>query len=230
MQGEATRVLFIGNSYLYHRDIPGMVAAFADSVGGGKLIVASVTGPDMALIDHWNTDEARRAIAEGAWHWVVLQQGPSSLGASRDTLRLAVDRFATAISKVNAGLAVFFPWPAQHRRQDFMGAIESHALATAAVHGLALPVAPAWLAAWARDANVALYDDGPHPSEAGAYLSALVIYGQLFGRSPRGLPYTLRLRSGSVISVPPETAALLQEVAAEIVADPAWRADSMRAQ
>jgi len=219
---EATRVLFIGNSYLYHRDIPGILEALADSAGGEKLVVTSVTGPDMALIDHWKARAARREIAKGGWDWVVMQQGPSSAGVSRDTLRLAVGLFAAEISKVKARSAVFFAWPPQNRRRDFSGAIESHSLAAADVQALPLPVAPAWLAAWARVPHVALYDDGLHPSAAGAYLAALVIYAQLLATSPRGLPSTLRVQSGAVISVAPQVAVMLQEAAAEIVAHPAW--------
>jgi hypothetical protein len=225
---EPTRVLFIGNSYLYHRDIPGIVQALADSADSVKLVVASVTAPDMALIDHWNGRTARHQIAKGGWDWVVLQQGPSAGGVSRDTLRLAVRMFAGEISKINARAAVFFAWPAQNRRQDFAGAITSHSLATADVRALPLPVAPAWLALWSRVTHLALYDDGLHPSAAGAYLSALVIYAQLLATPPRGLPSTLRLRSGSSISIAPQVAALLQKTAAEIVADSIWRSATAR--
>lgn len=224
MDGEGRHVLFIGNSYLYHRDIPGIVQALADSAGGETLVVASVTGPNWALIDHWNARVASREIAKGGWDWVVMQQGPSSVAVNRDSLRLVVSLFAPEIAKVNARPALFFAWPAESRKQDFPRAIESYSLATADVDGLALPVAPAWLAAWARDANVALYDDGLHPSVAGAYLSSLVVYARLLAKSPRGLPSTLRLRNGSTLTVAPQVAAMLQEAAAEIVADPAWRA------
>ena len=71
--GEGRRVLFIGNSYLYLQDIPGIVQALADSAHGDKLAVETVAGPDMALVDHWFTGEARSEISKGGWEWVVLQ-------------------------------------------------------------------------------------------------------------------------------------------------------------
>src|SRR6185436_2267043 len=86
------QALFIGNSYLYTQDIPGMVKALADSAGE-HIAVTTIAGPDMALIDHWNDGEAKRAIARGGWTWVILQQGPSSTDLNRDTLRLATKLF-----------------------------------------------------------------------------------------------------------------------------------------
>lgn len=215
--GEGRRVLFIGNSYLYVGDIPGIVQALADSAGGDKLAVETVAGADLALIDHINLGQARSEIAKGGWEWVVLQQGPSSVEVNRDTLRLATGYFATEIAAVGATPALFSAWPTQDRRQDFDRAIESYTLAAADVHGLLLPVAAAWLAAWAQDPSLPLYADGLHSSTQGSYLSALVIYARLLGKTPLGLPATLRLRSGALISIPPLTATILQEAAAAVV-------------
>jgi hypothetical protein len=217
LSGEGRRVLFIGNSYLYTQDIPGIVQALADSAKGDHLAVQTIAGPDMALIDHWNGGDARREIAKGGWEWVVLQQGPSSVEVNRDTLRLAAKQFAGEMTRVNARPALFSAWPTEARRQDFDRAIESYTIAAADVNGLLLPVAAAWLAAWRRNPSLQLYADGLHPSVAGAYLSALVVYSRLLDKSPVGLPSTLALKSGRRISLDPQTAALLQAAAAEAV-------------
>ena len=214
--GEGTPVLFIGNSYLYLADVPGIVQALADSAGGEKLAVKTIAGPDRALIDHWKDGTAVREIRKGGWAWVVLQQGPSSTPINRDSLFLSTRQFAAEINAVSARPALFSAWPAESRRQDFERAIESYTLASTDVNGLLLPVAAAWLAAWRRDASVALYSDGLHPSAAGAYLSALVIYSRLLGKSPRGLPARLQTRSGATITIPTALAALLQEAAQEV--------------
>jgi len=221
--GEGRRVLFIGNSYLYFADIPGIVQALADSAGGDQLAVETVAGANLALIDHWNDGTARREIAEGGWEWVVLQQGPSSVEVNRDTLRLATQLFAAEIARVQARPALFSAWPQEDRRQDFVRAIESYTLAAADVNGVLLPVAAAWLAAWAREPTLRLYADGLHPSTEGAYLSALVIYSRLLGKSPVGLPAVLRLRGGGVIALAPQVAALLQAAAAEAIQSGALR-------
>jgi hypothetical protein len=218
--GEGTRVLFIGNSYLYFADIPGIVQALADSARGEKLAVATVAGPDLALVDHWKDGGAVRRIRAGGWKWVVLQQGPSSTEINRDSLRLTTGWFAGEIRNVGAVPALFSAWPSDARRQDFPRAIESYQLAAQDVSGLFLPVAPAWLQAWSRDGTLGLYSDGLHPSAAGAYLAALVIYGRLLRASPVGLPPAVRLRRGAVLSLPPPIATLLQQAAAAALGPP----------
>jgi hypothetical protein len=215
--GDGRRVLFIGNSYLYTQDIPGIVQALADSAHGDRLAVETVAGPDMALIDHWNEGTSRREIAKGGWEWVVLQQGPSSVEVNRDTLRLATALFAERIAAVQATPALFSAWPSEARRVDFARAIESYTIAAADVNGILLPVAAAWLDAWARDGTRLLYADGLHASPEGAYLAALVIYARLLGKSPAGLPASLKLRSGARITLSPAVAAVLQAAAVEAV-------------
>ena len=214
--GEGRRALFIGNSYLYTQDIPGIVQALADSAGGDQIAVATVAGPDLALIDHWKLGAAREAIAQGGWEWVILQQGPSSVEVNRDSLRLVSRLFAGDITQAGAQPALFSAWPTSDRRQDFPRAIESYTLAAADVNGLLLPVASAWLAAWARDPSLGLYADRLHASPAGAYLASLVIYSRLLGKTPIGLPARLRLRSGETIAISTQVAAVLQAAAAEV--------------
>jgi hypothetical protein len=218
--GEGRRALFIGNSYLYLADVPGIVQALADSAGGDRIAVMTVAGPDLALIDHVQIGAAAERIADGGWEWVVLQQGPSSVGVNRDTLRLATKAFATQIEAAGATPALFSAWPQQSRRVDFPRAIESYRLAAQDVGGIFLPVAGAWLEAWERDASSQLYQDGLHPSAEGAYLAALVIYGKLLGKSPIGLPPSVRTQLGVAISLSTERAALLQDAAAAALAQP----------
>ncbi|MEP7325510.1 MAG: hypothetical protein ABI836_06145 [Gemmatimonadota bacterium] len=76
------RILFIGNSLTYTNDLPGMVAALADSAGSGPVEVASIAFPDYSLEDHWNRGNALAAIRQQRWRFVVLQQGPSIFMAS----------------------------------------------------------------------------------------------------------------------------------------------------
>jgi hypothetical protein len=217
--GAAARVLFIGNSYTYSADVPGIVQALGDAVGD-SIYVETVAGPNMALIDHWHDGAALAAVRRGGWDFVVLQQGPSSVEVNRDTLRLGTQLFATEIAKIGGRPALFSAWPQQSRPQDFTRAIESYRLAAADVNGVFLPVASAWLAAWQRLPSVELYSDGLHPSVEGAYLAALVIYSSLRGTSPRLLPLGAELRTGATVELVPETASVLKSAAAEVLGYP----------
>ena len=214
--GEGRRALFIGNSYTYYFDIPGLVQAMADSMGGDRIAVETVAGPDMALVDHWNEGTAKREIAEGGWEWVVLQQGPSSVQVNRDSLRTLTQMFGAEIAKVNAKPALFSAWPSATRLQDFDRAIESYTLAASDVSGILLPVAASWKKAWESDASLQMYSDGLHPSGTGAYLAAATIYSKLLNRTPVGLPLVVRARSGAYVAVPPTLGALLQNAAAAV--------------
>jgi hypothetical protein len=220
--GDGRPVLFIGNSYTYVNDLPGIVQALADSTGGERLAVETVAQPDFALVDHLADGTAQREIAKGGWAFVVLQQGPSSVEVNRDTLRLATKAFAPLIAAAGGKPVLFSAWPTIGRRVDFPRAIESYKLAAADVGGVFLPIASAWLAAWERDSTLALYDlDGLHASPIGSYLSALVIYGRLMNHPVVGLPPALRLRSGHTIVVDVNTAKVLQHAAdAALAANP----------
>lgn len=215
IRGEGRRALFVGNSYLYTMDIPGLVLALSDSAGGDRIAVAMVTGPDLALIDHWTAGRVRTEIARGGWEWIILQQGPSSTEINRDSLRQVTQLYAAEATKVQAKTGLFSAWPAQSRLQDFPRAIDSYQLAAGDVGGLYLPVAAAWVRAWELNPTLPLYADGLHPSAEGAYLSALVVYACLLGKSPVGLPRQLSTAE-RVVGVSETTAGVLQSAAADV--------------
>jgi hypothetical protein len=100
--------------------------------------------------------------------------------------------------------------------QDFKGVSDSYRQAADEVDGLMFPVGEAWLNAWRLKTSIGLYSaDGFHPSPLGTYLAGLVIYEQLYNRSPVGLPSKLRLSSGATVEVPSDLAVILQRAAQE---------------
>jgi hypothetical protein len=211
------RVLFIGNSLTYSNDLPALVEALAKVSGQKPLAYREVAVANYSLEDHWNQGEARRAIANGGWDVVILQQGPSASAEGRRSLLEYSRRFAQEIRSAGASPALYMVWPASHRQSDFDGVIESYTQAARGVEALLLPAGEAWLAAWKRDPGLALYSpDGLHPTVAGSYLAALIIYERLYGRSPIGLPAELRLRSGARVVLPTGQARLMQEAAKEV--------------
>jgi hypothetical protein len=212
------RVLFIGNSLTYTNDLPAVIAALAEATKQKRLSYRSIALPDFSLEDHWRQGEARKAIAGGRWDVVVMQQGPSALPESRALLLEYVRLFTAEIHKSGARPALYMVWPSYSRFRDFDRVSESYRLAAEEVNGALFPAGEAWRAAWRRDEKLKLYSsDGLHPSPAGTYVIALVIYEQLFGQSPIGLPARLQLQSKSIskLELPEATAALLQQAAAE---------------
>jgi hypothetical protein len=205
------RILFIGNSLTLTNDLPAVLEAFARAQGV-TIETRTVAFADHSLEDHWNRPEARRAIVEGGWDYVVLQQGPSALRESRRLLRDYTARFGTVIREAGARPALFMVWPASGRLNDFPRVLDSYRLAAQDVDGVLLPAGEAWRRMWERDRTTPLYSrDGFHPSGLGTYLASLVMYQQFTGRSVVGLPSPFS-------SFDPVLVRALQEAAAEAIA------------
>jgi hypothetical protein len=185
-----------------------MVETLSRQGGGTPFSTASVVFGGFSLEDHWNQGTAQRRIAEGGWSIVVLQQGPSSLPESQVALREWTIRFDSVIRASGARTALYMVWPESNRRDAFDAVSRSYTRAAEDVNGMLFPVGEAWRGAWRRDPDVPLYGpDGFHPTPTATYLAALVIYQQISGRSPVGLPASTEM--------PASRALLLQEAAQE---------------
>jgi hypothetical protein len=211
------RVLFIGNSLTYMNDLPGTVAALG-AQAGPTVTVASVAKPNFALIDHVEgKSNAGDMIDGGNWDYVVLQQGPSALDLSRDTLILATRRLDSQIRAAGARSALLMVWPESSRFGVFDEVRDSYRIAAEDVDGLFLPAGEAWRAAWATDPQLQLYGaDGYHPSELGTYVAALVVYEGITGKDVRTLPAEA-IVSGRRLSIPESRVRVLQEAAHQAV-------------
>jgi hypothetical protein len=217
-QSASIRVLFIGNSLTYMNDLSGTVAALGGSAGL-TITVASVAKPNFALIDHVEgKSNAVDMIDEGNWDYVVLQQGPSALDLSRDTLIIAARRLDRHIRAAAGRSALLMVWPESSRFAVFDEVRDSYRVAAESVDGLFLPAGEAWRAAWATDPQLQLYGaDGYHPSELGTYVAALVVYEGITGKDVRTLP-AQAIVSGRALSISESRVRVLQEAAHEAVA------------
>jgi lysophospholipase L1-like esterase len=183
------RVLFVGNSLTATNDLPATVAAYARAVGRVHLDVASYAPGGYALEDHWADGAARGLLAQGGWDAVVLQQGPSSLPASRANLIEWTRRWAVEARAHGARPALLTVWPERARLPVFPAVIANHRAAAAAARAASFPAGAAWWDLLRRPAPPPLYGtDGFHPSPLGTYLTAAVVYTGLTGELPERLP------------------------------------------
>jgi hypothetical protein len=207
------RILFIGNSLTFANDLPAMVQQLGRSEPGRTVTVGAVAFPDFSLEDHWNQGDALKAIKAGPWDFVVLQQGPSALPESRTNLIEWSGRFATEIRRAGARPALYMVWPELSRESVWSEVTESYRAAAAAVDGVLLPAGEALRSARATDPALALFaGDGFHPTVAGTYGAALVIYAMTANVSPLGLSG----RAGDA-PVAHQAAATLERSAAEAI-------------
>jgi hypothetical protein len=99
-------VLFIGNSLTAANDLPAMIEAVA-AQAGVSVTTRTIAFPDFSLEDHWNDGCAVRAIREGNWTLIVLQQGLSSPPESQTPLREHTERFAQEARQKGAQVALY---------------------------------------------------------------------------------------------------------------------------
>ena len=207
------RLLFVGNSLTYANDLPSLVQQVAVAAGHPAPTVKMVAAGGYSLEDHWADGAARAALDKGGWDVVVLQQGPSALPESRRNLVEWTGRFDEAIRHVGGRTALYMVWPEGYRPAALRDVALSYATAAASVDGLLLPVGEAWRAAWQRDACLPLYGpDNFHPSLAGSWLAALVIYAQVYGASVADARLPV---PASALGLTPDQLALLIEAATD---------------
>ena len=166
-------VLFFGNSLTEANDLPGRVRAIA-AAGGLGVYTESVTQGNTSLADHWAAGRAQPAIASRRWSFVVLQQGPSTLPASRVDLLRSTETYAAAVNAVGGRTALLMVWPLPGQTTEAVAS--SYRAAAEATGSLLIPAGEEWVRAREADPTLVLTEsDGYHPSVAGTEIAARTV-------------------------------------------------------
>ena len=220
------RVLFIGNSYTYVNDLPGMLTKLAST--SGRVVETGILAKGGAsLADDVASQETQTALNSARWSVVVLQEQserPSSLRLRQTQMYPAVHQLVHMIRDAKAQ-PMFYLTPA-HRDgwpenglfdyASMQSAIDEGYLTIAReLHAAVAPVGDAWSATLSQAPHSGLWQaDGSHPTREGTYLAACVFYAAIFRQSPKGLRYHAGL--------PQHDATELQGIASKVVlGDPA---------
>ena len=201
------RILFIGNSYVYVHDMPGMLSRLAEAgQPGACLQTDGVLVGGATLRDHWAEGTAQARIAAQEWDYVVLQeQSQTPLRAPR-SFHASAGLFNGAIRDRGARTLLFATWARKHSPQDQAAITGEYHKAAGDLGAEMAPAGAAWHSLAAVHPGIELYDpDGSGASPSGAYLTACVFYATLFRASPAGLP--------APAGVDPAHAPLLQQAA-----------------
>jgi hypothetical protein len=178
VQDDGPSVLFVGNSLTERNDLPSRVRALA-SLSGLRVHTAAVTRGGASLADHWNARQVQRTIGSRRWSFVVLQQGPSTLPASRAELVRAAKQYAEAIRAVGARPALLMVWPLPGQTTQAVAA--SYRAAADAIGATLIPAGEEWERARARDRGLILTEaDGFHPSAMGTEIAARAVVRALW--------------------------------------------------
>jgi hypothetical protein len=215
------RILFIGNSYTFTNDLPGMFTRLARS-GGHRLKTGIAAPGGWSFADHAKSADTLKALQSDAWEFVVLQEQSQLPSAKQERTTRMYPAARLLVGQIRAIKAapIFFQTWAHRDGWPEMG-MQDYAAMQAQIdigyqqiaQELNVPIAPAgyaWLTARKQNPAISLWsDDGSHPNEQGTYLAACVFYATIFRQSPEGLSYVAHLS--------PETAHTLQAIAANVV-------------
>lgn len=201
------RVLLVGNSYTMHHSLHQMLERVANGVDGGpKLTADAVARGGYSLRLHLRTGPALARIRAGHYTHVVLQGHSMSAVDHPTEFAEDAERFKQAIDSV-AGHTVFYatwarsPEVSLYRTHKQVHSFEDMSTRVSSVYfqvstrlGAALaPVGSAFERALLTHPKLGLWGaDGSHPSLAGSYMAACVLYGAITGRDPSTTTYVPR--------------------------------------
>lgn len=210
-------ILFIGNSFTYYNDMPAVFESMAQ-MSQIDASVKSVTFGGYYLHQHIQPgSEARKMLETNKWDYVVIQEQSINPLTDYADFRSSADTLASLARECGAEVVLYQTWAYENGsakikdtglsyskmnselKKAYMRAAKSCGAKRA-------PVGSAFYRVFKKHPGIALYDsrDGYHPSAAGSYLAACVIFYSIFGFK-RKIKFTASLE--------PETAALLQKSA-----------------
>jgi hypothetical protein len=222
------RVLFVGNSFSYfnnglHNHVANLLrSAQAWDSRRQKLRLMTISGGQ--LIEHSGGLASMLSTKNNGGNWdAIILQGHSSEPIDKDSAPkffAATKLFAKHIRDSGAKPVLLMTWAYEGKPEMTLDLERAYTKAGNALNALVLPVGLAFARMGDRHPNVNLYSPDiarfegarvvhrksiKHPSLAGTYLAACVVYAGLYQRSPVGLPYNPGLE--------PEVARSIQEVA-----------------
>ena len=242
------RVLFIGNSYTYFNNLGDMVAGIAAAGTGPKIAPTLAVRGGQSLQWHLDNGPAMAALKTGTWDYVVLQE-QSMLGvatldgkaviADPSAFHAAVREWARRVRSVGAKPILFMTWARRSALPEQAKLSEAYVSIGRELNIAVAPVGEAWSAARTRWLSLDLHIfDESHPTAAGSYLAACVIFSTLTGRDPKGAPsvilgHPVARSEGTVdfsemvplVDLGATTASWLQEIAWKAVSDHRGRTD-----
>lgn len=219
--GPATlHVLFIGNSYTYVNDLPGMLQRISETAGvPPNILTQQVTVGGATLATHWVGPDAQARILERTWTHVVLQGQSLEPVYEPEAFEPYAALFGDLIVDAGAQPTWYVTWargaipdagyafPGGPEEMQDRLTKEYGKVARPFAQSLMACVGDAFGASLREHPEIVLHqEDLSHPTVAGTYLAACTFYTALTGRP---VPETAAIPAG----VTSENAALLRSAA-----------------
>lgn len=224
---DTTDILFVGNSFTYYNAMPQMVKSLADSAGVNAYVAVHAPGGisvgDIAQGNqaHMNNPVLFSLIRSRKWDIVVIQDNQGrfvrdSAQFPSTAVSLVIEGHLRLMDSVKANNAcakvvLFGGWAFKNGMPPYGNTgIEmirrilcNYRVLNDTLHEVISPIGEAWIKGVNYLPAVNLWDtDDAHPSYAGSYLTASVIFSTIFnlpaqvlnfnGNLPPGTAYALR--------------------------------------
>ncbi len=222
---QETSVLFIGNSYTFHNDMPDIFKKIANSFDRAVIVDTVVMG-GKNLKYHSEQAITYETIRKHKWDYVVLQGHSDEFAQPESVANTvtfpAVRKIMDSIKANNSCSQVLFymtwayesgnpNWDKINTYTKMQDMVASGYLRMSNEFNVPVsPVGRVWAEVRQMDASINLYsEDLKHPSLAGSYLSACTFFTSIFGASPQG--------NHSLVDLPVDQKKIIEGFAAKTV-------------
>lgn len=194
------KVLFLGDSYTYVNDLPGMITSLALSAGDSLIKDANLIG-GYKLIQHFTNSVSTSKIMAGGWDYVVLQEQSQTPALQNGNFPLGAQELCQLVKQYNpCAKPMFymtwgrkngdalncpsFPLMCTYAGMDSLTRTE-YTLQASYQNGEVSPVGAVWRYLRATNPALNLYQaDNSHPTRIGTYVAACCFYATIFKKSP----------------------------------------------
>lgn len=203
------KVLFIGNSYTSHHNLPGLVLRIAESAKDEVIIDRNTIGA-YTFERHTTNEVTLSKIKQDKWDYVILQEQSQRPSYPIDEVKNSVFPYAAQLtdlirqSNPQAKPVFYITWGRKDGdtvncpkysvlcTYEGMDDLLQERYKTMAVNnkGILAPVGVVWRYLRKNHPEIELYNtDGSHPSLAGSMAAAYTIYVAIFGKDPTKVTY-----------------------------------------
>jgi hypothetical protein len=222
------RILFIGNSYTYFNNLPELLSQLAASANPARTIdTQMIVRGGSTLRMHWEEGSAQKALQQGRWDYVVLQEQSTLPITDPAAMHKYARLFDAEIKKVGARTIFHLTWARQHQPENQEKLNEAYFTIAKELQALVAPVGVAWQKAFKEDAKLVFHtEDKSHPNAAGSYMAASVFYALIYGKSPEKLTSQIKgysVNDSGVVSSDKTELVNLDKSAAALIQRIAWQ-------
>jgi hypothetical protein len=180
-------VLFIGNSFTARNNLPGLIEQLA-AARGKTMHQLLISAGGASLRAHWNAGHALKAITEGEYDFVVLQEQSTLPVKNAKRMHENIRLFDEAIKDTGAKMILYMTWARRNAPEAQKTISDAYTSIGQELGATVVPVGLAWQRFHRSHDQPLLHDrDESHPTLAGSYLAACVFIAILFNENPVGI-------------------------------------------